>query len=32
MTDAGPMSMREAARRLGRDVKAAHVDFMLKAA
>ena len=32
MTDAGPMSMREAARRLGRDVKAVHVDFMLKAA
>ncbi len=26
MTDAGPMSMREAARRLGRDVKAVHRD------
>ncbi len=26
MTDAGPMSIREAARRLGRDVKAVHRD------
>jgi predicted transcriptional regulator len=26
MTDTGPMSIREAARRLGRDVKAVHRD------
>jgi predicted transcriptional regulator len=31
MTGSGPMSIREEARRLDRDVKAVHVDFMLQA-
>ena len=32
MTGGGAMTLREAARRAGRDVKAVRVDFMLKAA
>ena len=32
MAGGGAMTLREAARHAGRDVKAVHVDFMLKAA